>query len=160
MFCHTCACALTALQWTNPGLQVELYHLITIKLNAQLHLIPYFNIIAQTFVTLLSGSSWVYICIVYTEIIRKGHLSNHEIQKSGHPWAEQSFEHHMMNEWTPYSIQCSSSSSWGLKIPTGGDCMSWLPHMIFHCHQRRDSITRDAKETKQLSICVCVCVCV
>lgn len=40
--------------------------------------------------------------------------------------------------------------------------MSWLPHMIFHCHQRRDFITRDAKETKQVSMCVCnimtVCV--
>lgn len=29
--------------------------------------------------------------------------------------------------------------------------------MIFHCHQRQDSITRDAQGMKQVSVCESVC---
>lgn len=36
--------------------------------------------------------------------------------------------------------------------------MSWLPHTIFHCHERQDSITRDAQRKKQVCASVCVCV--
>ena len=35
--------------------------------------------------------------------------------------------------------------------------MSWLPHTIFHCHERQDSITRDAQGMKKVCFCVCVC---
>lgn len=34
--------------------------------------------------------------------------------------------------------------------------MSWLPHTIFHCHERQDSITRDAQGMKQACVSVSV----